>query len=259
MERINNVEIIYTMKEQQEEIDTIVNDIKHDINKLKQEINASQGIMQLEKIDQIEKEINVFYEKMQNPEAATISQTSARTPQTSQQVYQKTTIQQQPSALQKEQVRIMNENINKFLVVYKEKNKVIEEKTKSIYILQQKLNEAEQRLKKLLAEQQDDKNKDSIIEEKAKTIAMLQQRIQEVENKFGKIVLLHKSITEKEKIKDTIIEEKNAFIASLQHKLTDIEGKLQNMILINDENKEKFLDKKLVDIDRQIQAEKKKN
>ena len=66
-------------------------------------------------------------------------------------------------------------------------------------------------------------------------------------------------MTEREQMKDVIIEEKNRFIANLQHKFDEIEGKLQSMVTINEENKERFMDKKLVDIDEKIQAEKKKN
>lgn len=280
MERINNIESIYEMKEQQAEANMIINDIKADINELKQEIYASQEAVELQKIDQIEKDITMFYERMQEkqkeevrrPEPAPETVVVKETPQ---QIYQQAVIQQQAYQLQtkqqqtslhKEQIRVMNENISKFLVVYREKdkaiedkNKAIDEKNKSIYILQQKLNEAEHRLKRFMAEHQDDKSKDAIIEEKSKTIAVLQQRLQEVENKFKKIALLHKSIAEKEQIKDGIIEEKNAFIISLQNKLSDIEGKLQNMVSINEENKEKFLNRKLFDIDEKIQAEKRKN
>lgn len=269
MERINSVESIYEMKEQQAEMNMIINSIKGDVSALKQEIQASQETTEFEKIDQIEKDISMFYERMQNkqeeehpvPETVVVKETP-------QQIYQQAVIQQQAYQLQakqqqgtlhKEQIRVMNENISKFLVVYREKDKVIEgknkaidEKNKSIYILQQKLQDAEQRVKKMIAEHQGDGNKDKVIEEKTRMIATLQQRLQEVENKFKKVALLHKSITEKEEIKDRIIEEKNAFIAGLQGKLTDIEKKLQDMILINEENKEKSLDKKLFDIDRKI-------
>lgn len=195
--------------------------------------------------------------------------------ETPQQIYQNAVIQQQSyqlqanqqqSSLHKQQVKVMNENISKFLVVYREKdkaidekNKAIDEKNKSIYILQQKLNEAEHKLKKFIAEHKDDKSKDNIIEEKVKTIHILQQRLQEVENKFSKIALLHKSITEKEEIKDKIIEEKNNFIENLQYKLSNIEAKLESMMNVNEDNKDKILSKRLLTIDQQIKAEKKKN
>lgn len=66
-------------------------------------------------------------------------------------------------------------------------------------------------------------------------------------------------MTEREQMKDVIIDEKNRFIANLQNKFDEIENKLQSMVTINEENKERFLDKKLVDIDEKIQTEKKKN
>lgn len=282
MERINSIESIYETKEKKEEMNIIIHTIKQDIEDLKQEIQKGQEASELEKIDQIEQEITSFYERMQNPQKTeehkqtpipTIPETVI-VKETPQHIYQQAVIQkqayelqtkQQQTSLHKEQIRIMNENISKFLIVYREKDKTIEEKNKaldeknkSIYILQQKLNEAEHKLKKYIAEHQDDKSKDAIIEEKMKTINVLQQRLQEMENKFRKIALLHKSITEKEQIKDNIIEEKNRFIANLQFKLSEIEGKLQNMVTINEENKDKFLNKKLFDIDEKIQTEKKK-
>jgi len=42
MERINNVETIYEMKEQKEEMNIIINDIRNDIDGLKQDITLSQ-------------------------------------------------------------------------------------------------------------------------------------------------------------------------------------------------------------------------
>lgn len=276
MERINNIESIYEMKEQQAEMNMIINDIKGSINELKQEIQLSQETLELEKINQIENDISIFYENMQNKQQGNASTTEpVIVKETPQQIYQQAIIQQQTYQLQakqeqntlhKEQIRVMNENISKFLVVYREKDKIIDEKNKaineknkSIYVLQQKLLDAEQRVKKLIAQHQGDGNKDKIIEEKAKTIATLQQRLQDVENKFKKVALLHKSIAEKEEIKDRIIDEKNAFIISLQNKLTEIESKLQTMMNINEENKDKFLNRKFLDIDQKIKMEKRKN
>ncbi len=261
MERINNIESIYETKEKTEEVNMIINQIKNDIDILKQEIYISQDGFQLEKIDQIEKEITMFYESIQQQQ----EHPSPETPNTiekistSQKIYQETI---QPEVITP---KINNENLSKFLVVYREKDKVIEEKNrllneknKSIYILQQKLNEAENHLKSYIQQEKNNQNKDKIIEEKIQHIHTLQQRLQEVENKFKKIALLHKSIAEKEQIKDQIIEEKNQFILGLQNKLTEIEHKLQNMTKINEESKENFLNRKLSDINEKIQAEKRK-
>ncbi len=268
MERINSIETIYETKEKNAEINMIINQIRNDIDTLKQDIYISQDGFQLEKIDQIEKEIHMFYEKMQGQEetanqGASTGQTFFQnTPKATTQIFQNTTTQQQQPAAT---TKISNENFSKFLVVYREKDKVIEEKNrllneknKSIYVLQQKLTEAEQKLKQYINQEKSNQNKDKIIEEKIQFIQTLQQRLQEVENKFRKIALLHKSITEKEQIKDQIIEEKNQFIMSLQKKLSDIEQKLQNMVTINEDNKERFLNRKLSDIDQKIQAEKRK-
>lgn len=281
MERINNIEAIYEIKEKNQEMNIIIETIKSDIQTLKQEIQISQEVWEANNIDKIEEEITRFYERMQNPKKMEENKKTIPVPErdivkeTPQHIYQQAVIQQQEYQLQakqqqttlhKEQIKVMNENISKFLVVYREKDKVIEdknraldEKNKSIYVLQQKLQEAEARLKRMIAEHEGDSNKDKIIEERTKTISILQQRLQEVENKFKKIAILHKSITEKEQMKDAIIDEKNRFIANLQGRLTEIEQKLQNIVMINENNKENFLNSKLLDIDEQIKIEKKKN
>ena len=270
MERINSIDTIYEMKEKKEEMNMIIHQIKNDIDTLKQEIYVSQDGFQLEKIDQIEKDIHMFYEKMQGQQTPEQVQTPTNTQQSNstiqqaqqtQQIYQNTV---QP-VVRMETPRVTNESFSKFLVVYREKDKVIDdknrlinEKNKSIYVLQQKLTEAELKLKQYITQEKNNQNKDKIIEEKIQFIQTLQQRLQDVENKFQKIALLHKSITEKEQIKDQIIEEKNQFIMGLQSKLSEIENKLQSMATINEDNKEKFLNRKLSDIDQKIQAEKRK-
>lgn len=274
MERINNIEAIYEIKEEKEDMNAIINEIKNDINLLKKEIDISQAALEIEKISQIEKEITIFYENMKNPEKIeekqSLSEEIKIVQKMPQQIYENTTLQQQiyqqENELHKEQIKVMNANITKFLTVYKEKdrtidekNNAIDEKNKSIYVLQQKLNEAEHRLKKFMAEHENDKRKDGIIEEKRREIIGLQQRLQEIEDKFRKLILLHKNITEKEQIKDTMIEEKNRFISNLEHKLYTIEKKIQSMTSINGYNKENILNKKIIDIDEKIQAEKRKN
>lgn len=264
IDRINTIDILYETKEKKDEINHIIYEIKNDIDVLKQDIYVSQDGFQLEKIDQIEDEITKFYEQMQweqtEQKQGEVVQTLEKTP--TEAIYQQTT---QIPQIQPQQAKISNENFSKFLVVYREKDKVIEEKNrllgdknKSIYILQQKLTEAEEKLKHYINHEKNNQNKDKIIEEKIQTINTLKQRLQDVENKFKKIALLHKSITEKEQIKDDIISEKNMFIASLQNKLNDIEKKLENMKNVNEENKDKFINKKLFDIDNKIQAEKRK-
>ncbi len=279
MERINNIEIIYEIKEEKEDMNNIINEIKNDINLLKKEIDVSQETLEIEKIHQIEREITIFYEHMKNPEKIeenkSLSGETRITQEIPKQIYENAIVQQQAyqaqiyqqeNALHKEQVKVMNANITKFLMVYKEKdktidekNQAIDEKNKAIYVLQQKLNEAEHRLKKIMAEHENDKRKDGIIEEKRREIISLQERLQEIEDKFRKLILLHKSITEKEQIKDNIIEEKNKFISNLEHKIYTIEKRIQNMTYINIDNKENVLNQKIIDIDEKIQAEKRKN
>lgn len=275
IERINSLDTIYEAKEKREEMNMIINQIKNDIDILKQEIYIGQdGCFELEKINQMEKEITMFYNSIQQEEKQEEKQISTLQPvqnseqshptifQPQQQEMQTQIVQEQPNTTPS---KTYNENFSKFLVVYREKDKAIEEKNrmideknKSIYVLQHKLNESEQKLKQYIAQENNNQNKDKIIEEKIRIIQTLQQRLQDVDNKFQKIALLHKSITEKEQIKDQMIEEKNQFIISLQNKLSDIESKLQNIQSINEENKEKFLNRKLNDIDEKIQAEKKK-
>ncbi len=260
IKRINTIENIYELKEKKEEMNSIINQIKNDIDILKQNIYVSQDGFQLEKIDQMEKEIDTFYQTMQ------WQNTTENKVDTN--ILPNTPIQQEELQLpqiEQNTKKIHNENISKFLIVYREKDKIIEEKNqfineknKSIYILQQKLTEAENKLKHYINQEKNNQNKDKIIEEKIHIINTLKQRLQDVENKFKKIALLHKSITEKEQIKDQIIEEKNQFIINLQNKLSEIENKLQKISTINEDNKEKFLNRKLDDIDQKIQSEKRK-
>ncbi|MFA7298279.1 MAG: hypothetical protein WC010_01405 [Candidatus Absconditabacterales bacterium] len=190
MERINSVVIIDEVKAEKEELNVIMYDIKNDIEILKQEINGTQETLAL---NNIEKEINMFCEKIGQP---TYEEEIVAIKETPEQIYQNAIMQQQTYQLQahqeenhlyKEQAKIMNQNISKFLIVYKEKDKIIDtksstinERNKSIYILQQKLNEAEMKIKKFIAEQQDNSKKDGIIEEKVRSIEILKQRLQEV-------------------------------------------------------------------------------
>jgi len=70
MERINNRETMYEIKEKNAEITMIINQIKNDIDILKQDIYTFQDGFEWENIDKIEKEINIFYENMQRQKTA---------------------------------------------------------------------------------------------------------------------------------------------------------------------------------------------
>ncbi len=130
--------------------------IKNDINVMRQEITISQEKRKLEKKNQIEKQINTYYEQI-------VIEKRAR--EMAKEIVYQWKINQNDNLLHREQVRIMNQNINKFLIVYKEKdkmieerNRAIEEKNTSIDILQQKITELEGKMKK----QTDGKNEKEI-------------------------------------------------------------------------------------------------
>ena len=146
---------------------------------MKQEIAISQEKRKLEKENQINKQINAYYEEI-------IIEKKARE-MAKEILYQGQTAQRE-NLLHKEQVRIMNQNINKFLIVYKEKDKMLEERNRtikekntSIDILQQKINEFEQKIKKQ-TERNNEREKtdkevfdieESIKTEKRKTITLI--------------------------------------------------------------------------------------
>ena len=130
--------------------------IKNDINVMRQEITISQEKRKLEKKNQIEKQINTYYEQI-------VIEKRAR--EMAKEIVYQWKINRNDNLLHREQVRIMNQTINKFLIVYKEKdkmieerNRAIEEKNTSIDILQQKITELEGKMKK----QTDGKNEKEI-------------------------------------------------------------------------------------------------
>lgn len=136
-----------------------------------------------------------------------------------------------------------NIDILKEEVDISEKERIYDEKDKIIHDLQQKIITIE-----------------STLQNGGTTIMIpLQQRLQEIEHKYKRVLLLHKTITEKEKIKDTMVAEKERYIYTLQQQLYDSQRKLEHMIISNEENKEKLLERKFVDIEKQIQTEKDRN
>ena len=76
------------------------------------------------------------------------------------------------------------------------------------------------------------------IEEKDRAIILLQQRVQEIENKYKRAVLLYKNITEKGNIQGDIIGEKNVHINNLQYRLNEIEKRFYDMMSIKENNKQ---------------------
>ena len=76
----------------------------------------------------------------------------------------------------------MNQNINKFLIIYREKEKVIEEKNRHIQILQQRFNEIEREIENIhsykekteyIFEQKLDNLKEQIQEEEKRTMILM--------------------------------------------------------------------------------------
>lgn len=56
-----------------------------------------------------------------------------------------------------------------------------------------------------------------------------------------------------------MIDEKDRSMYSLQQKLYESERRIEHMIAINEENKEKLLERKFMDIEKHIQTEKDRN
>ncbi|MEI6773984.1 MAG: hypothetical protein WCL18_04165 [bacterium] len=139
IESFNNGEGIYEIIEKKQVIDVIIDNIKSTIDILNQEIILSQEPRETDKIDKIEyieKEMAMFYEKMNNIE----KRQEIERNEMPQGIFQSQTSPQEIS-LHTQQIRIMNQNIEKFLLVYKEKDASIEKKSKTITALQEKAEE----------------------------------------------------------------------------------------------------------------------
>ena len=113
------------------------------------------------------------------------------------------------------------------------KDKIIDEKNTLLYQLQERLNSMEKNIGTSGRERDYDRDKELLLEEKRRMIETLQQRLQEVEHKLKRVLLLHKTIAEKEQIKESIIEEKNTIIINLQYKLCELEKKLETLAMRN--------------------------
>lgn len=84
IEKINSAEVMYETEEKKQEINSIVHAIKNDVISLRQEIDYSQKTNQLQNIDQIEKDIAIFYENMNTPPTTMTKESYIST----QQIYQ---------------------------------------------------------------------------------------------------------------------------------------------------------------------------
>ena len=272
MERINNPEKFSTNtdKEKHQDISIMIFEIKNDIENLKKDITLSQQIeTESKKIQQIEDDIQSFYLQMQTPDTQEETNKENIEDIYKEAIKQKETysnIDHQKTELQKHQAKIMNENIHKFIFVYQEKNKLLEEKDKaitekntSIYVLQKKLTEAEQKLKLLSIEEKNIQEKDNTIAAKSKIIQLLEQKLDEVAEKYTKVLSLYKEQREKEQNIYEKIQQKNEYITTLHDKIREIEAKFEKLTTTKEESKEKFLHKKLWDIDKKITKEKRKN
>lgn len=165
-ERINKGEIMY----EKNKTHTYIDEIAHTIELMEKEIGTSQTKKVPEDIHSSEE--NVVTREENTTEEETRNQTRTFYPQTS----------QEDDILHTEQIRIMNKNISKFLLVYREKDAIIANKTKAISILQQiigeknicidtigyKLKTIEQNILKMIEEMP--KNKDKTLNEKLREI-----------------------------------------------------------------------------------------
>ncbi len=297
LERINHIGTIYDNYDKDGDVSKVMKDIQDDIMNLKESIDESPDIYQLDQISQIEKEISQFYEQIQELESP------------------KPQVKSQPEPIPSV---ANNENIGKFFVMYKEKdsiieekNRTIEEKNKAIFTLwqrmkemenkikniatddetlheknalivqknrliiekdqiiseknsniaslQKRLQELESRIKTLMLEAETNKAKDNVIQEKNNFILSLQQRLQDIEQKFKQIAIMYKNMREKESIKDTIITEKNTLIMNLQNKLQELENNFKKITTLYESKKETDTEKKLSMLDERIRLEKRKN
>lgn len=74
----------------------------------------------------------------------------------------------------------IDEKIDKFFLIFKEKDKILEEKNKIIFMLQQRIGELENKINNMIALPDYNKEKKDAIVEKEK----LEQRIEQFKNKF---------------------------------------------------------------------------
>jgi predicted acetyltransferase len=74
----------------------------------------------------------------------------------------------------------IDEKVDKFFLIFKEKDKILEEKNKIIFMLQQRIGELENKINNMVALPDYNKEKKEAIVEKEK----LQQRIDQLKNKF---------------------------------------------------------------------------
>lgn len=152
--------------------------------------------------------------------------------------------------------RTLNEDMENFLIVYKEKDKTInnkirtiEEKNKTIYLLQHRLNEAQSELLKYKQLYHIDQDKDAIIQKHLAKIQQIQQELNETQHKFRKIALLHTTMTQQQQTQQTHIDEKNMQINALQKQLHETQQKLQQLA---DQQQQEHNDQ-LLEIKEQLQ------
>ncbi len=137
----------YTTRDDNKHILTMIENLRKDLYTWKSEIHTKNDI---------EYDIDNFYKQ------TWLQQNIWSHPQR----YQEKNNQEE-DILHKEQVRIMNQNISKFLIIYREKDKTIEEKDKYIQTLQQRFNGIEREI-------------ENIYTHKKKTEYMFDQRLYEL-------------------------------------------------------------------------------
>ena len=117
----------------------MIESIKNDMYIWRQETSPAENTRDSYEKYQIEDDINTFYEQTNTHPK------SIWNPNDNYKINMN-----QEELLHREQIRIMNNNISKFLLIYKEKQRIIEEKDRSINLLQQRFNEIENKRKEMI-------------------------------------------------------------------------------------------------------------
>jgi hypothetical protein len=146
--QINNADMLLVTKGAINQIKMMIENIKNDMHIWRQETSQTMDTIDPYERYKIEDDINTFYEQKSTRQKV---------------VWNPNDTLSQEELLHREQIRIMNNNISKFLFIYREKQRIIDEKNRSIHLLQQRLNEIENTYKEMINtkenEQENDINK----------------------------------------------------------------------------------------------------
>lgn len=179
MKGIITIDSIYEIQEKNRYIERLIQDIQNDIATIKEQ-TAIQSIWGGNEREKIEEEIRIFHEKINNHKKYIDIQQND----------ENSINNQKERILHREQIRIMNKNIQKFLLVYKEKEKTIEEKNKIIETFHHKIIYIEDAIREVHTNKEEEKL--TILQQK---IDDINRRIDKEESKIRKTIILFLGIT----------------------------------------------------------------